>query len=338
MTGKKRTQRKKAAKAAVAKQPQQPQTRPQPNLPKKVQHMHPHRLAPCAMDYARAMVDPWNGPVCGIPNYPALMTLKQRVWVKGVFEASSTTGFGFIVVNPNFASVNDLACVRASTSAYTASTITTSAGTGVVGPVSNASFAQAQLATTLQYRVVASGLKIRYIGTELNRGGQLVAFHDPFHQSLNGKTLSQLDAELQSERFRVNENWSYVLFRPVHDEDLEMKSDLPAEFAWFMAFAFQAPTPEIGGTFEYEFFTICEYAGTNARGMTPSHYDPVGFASVHAVTQMNKNLMPSQTHPQNKQRSILSDIGNYLTKAVTYVGDHWDSVAEVAAIGAGLLL
>lgn len=286
------------------------------------------KLSPCAKDYLACLANPSSGPLACIPDYPALFSRRMRTWVKGTFSTSSTAGpglgLGFIVFDPLRSLANDTTgCVVTSTTATATNTIVIDAATAQTFN-SNSDQVLANYGPGIgfaQGRVVAAALRIRYIGTELNRGGQAVGLMQPNHQSFQNTTLGGLDSFEQSRRFKVGEKWMTVLYRPVDNNDLQYVADptqgtaaLPGSIdAFYMGFAVRDP----GGTanpmaFEFEAYSVLEIQGNNIRGQTPSAFDPVGFGVVHGATQHNLSaLLPTDA-------SLADVAGNLLGAAVNY--------------------
>jgi len=193
-----------------------------------------------------------------------LMTRKVRTFAKGVMN-TGTLGFGFVLLSPERMAANDTAPVYFSDATYAGSTVNTPPAVGVVIGASNSDYVLAQFGTTAtlaQFRVVSSGLRVRYVGTNLNRGGQMIALQEPTHDDLLGYSLTALDAQDQSVRFKVNEKWTYLTYRPVFDSETLFSADpvLGGVRARYLVIAVQAPTG-VSGAFEWEAFTNFEFTG-----------------------------------------------------------------------------
>jgi len=155
---------------------------------------------------------------------------------------------------------------------------------------------------------------------------------DPTHTSLDGRSLSDFDAEVQSRRFPVDRKWLTVLYRPVVDVDDEFKGTFPngaTDPNWYMGFALAGASATTALTYEWEYYSIYEYQGRNIRGMAPSHYDPTGYAAVHSVSQMGKHLLPSDQDASTRSGSFLSEVGNYLGSALSWGVDHAGGLIDI---------
>jgi hypothetical protein len=301
------------------------------------------RLSPCANDYAKTLADPFSATSACIPSYPPLLTRKMQVFVKGVISTGST-GAGMIYADPLNAIANDTPCIWYSTSAYTAN-IFAAQSFNSVSANSNSEYTASAVGTgpnQLSCRVVSSGLRIRYIGTELNRGGQIVAFHDPTHSTLNQRSLASVDGEQESRRLPVSKEWSTVLYRPVDDPDNEFTSTLhnantQDDGSFFMGIIFQAPG--VQSDYEFEFYVNFEVHGRNVRGKTPSHVDVTGHGAVVASLISSPVMAPNQVPAPMRSKNFLEQVESYAADAFTWVvHEAGEIVKPLAKAGIAALL
>lgn len=293
-------------------------------------------MSACAADYAKAIANPFDGPLACIPDFPALYSSKQRVWAKGSLSTSATTGFGFIMVNPFNMACNNLGAVSYSTSAYTGTNTTVPPTAGVSEAFSNSQYASSDFgsaANLSQYRIVGCGLRIRYMGTELNRGGYKIGFADPTHSSCQGQTTTTIRLEPESVEFAITRTWSTVLYRPVINSELNYQTDfsLGTNMMCFLIQAASATTPL---EYEWQAFAVIEYQGRTIKGMTPSHSDPVGFSAVNASALTLNALRPSAIPDQERERLTLTSAASYLAKGTSTVAAITKDVASAASLGA----
>lgn len=315
-------------------------TQPKRQQPKKKKQQNQRtravpNMSECARDYARALANPFNGPLACVPSFPSFLTRKVRTWAKGTFTTSSggaTPGFGYLLFDPVNMAVNDVDAVAGSTAA---TAINTTASTAAVDPNialfrGNADYANAQLGIgsgLLQFRVVAGGVRIRYIGTNLNKGGSVIALHEPDHDSLSGQTINNFDAQTESKRFTVSsDRWTTVLWRPVNTNEVNMRPNASGGTQSFpMGFVVSSAAPS--QNFEFEAYAIIEYEGRIARGKTPSHVDPVGFASVYTVSTGDNKLAPDQKNDEQREYTLLQEAADYL---MTKTSNAVPAAAELA--------
>jgi hypothetical protein len=315
---KKRSTQQPPAKSRSAKQQGKAKSKPKPG-PK----VGGPRLSKCASDYVRCLVNPFSGPLACVPNFPALKSRKFRVWAKGVLS-TGTAGVGFIWQDPQLGINNDVQSVFFSTVTFTGNSFTISDASTVLGATTNSDYTSAAISTAgITYRVVASGIRARYISTELNRGGQIIALSDTNHNSLFGRTIQNCDAEINSKRFPVNREWTVVTSRPIRDADDDFGTNpifIPTtnSISWYNGIIMQSPGVSID--FEWESYTVYEAQGAPVRGQTPSHTDPVGYNAVNAMTNFTAHLDPHQKKPADVEKSALNDTLNILGTSMSTAG------------------
>jgi hypothetical protein len=288
------------------------------------------RIAPATAQWINTLGNPFGNQLSsGVPDFPATLTRKFKCFVKGTAD-TGTTGFGFVVAEFLNAAASDVVCVRNSLSTYAGTTVDYTTGATVSNSLSNSDYVAADFGntpTTLQYRIVGAGLKVRYTGTELNKGGQLIAFADPRHRSVFQRSISSIDGNDTSRRFAMNREWTTVLYRHVDTDDLDFTATLPTvtpantDSTFYTVVCFQAPAG-VSLSFEWEMHAHFEVVGRNIRGATPSYADPTGFAAVNAVTIFDDTLLPSQVpHKEYVNRVLLG--------TARYLAGHSSSATEV---------
>lgn len=269
-----------------------------------------------------SLANPFNGPeqAC-IPDFPALMSGKQRVWARGTFSTSSNAlagGFGYIIGDPKWASANDSASIVHNLPADPTTAI--DFGTGAQG-YTNSQYNFAMHGNNgITRRVVSAGLRIRYTGSELIRGGRIVGLHHPNHNTINGGTQASLLAYKEAESLPIERDvWTTILYRPVEQSDYDFGSDFPAIGAtsqcFYMGFAIQAFDTTGANTqaFEYEFFVNFEFQGAVIVNKTPSHIDAAGHGAVNAITNMSPAIVkPSQIDSTHLMRAAVTAASQYL--------------------------
>lgn len=250
------------------------------------------------------------------------MTYKVKVWIKGSLETSGTNGFGFITLSPHTMIQSDSSSVRASTAAFTSNYVNfADPGTQVFNSNSPYTLSDFALNTPgkLQQRVVSAGLRVRYIGTELNRGGQIVALHDPNHNTLAGMTLQDMNAMLESRKFPVNREWTTVLYKPVFPVEMTFTTAGYMNIYDFMGMTFQSPDPITPMVLEFEAFTVVEVTGAIAKGKTPSHSDPVGFSAIQSAALTSDHFNPTKTKSAQRESGFVDDVLETLASTASNV-------------------
>jgi hypothetical protein len=206
--------------------------------------------------------------------------LKTKFFLRGGFNIG-TAGFGFITAYPY---ASDQVTMYFSSSAYAGNSISDDTGTtGVTGGSTNSPYGPELFGNgplLIQQKLVSFGIRVRYIGTELNRGGMMRALEHPDHGSLDGFTFFDLAKYDSCRRYEGgSRDWSPITSSPV----------APAEFDY-------SPTPvtvdrnylgivvqgEPGNPYEFEVTLNFEIAGAPARGATPS------FTNIQAVSRASR--------------------------------------------------
>lgn len=276
---------------------------------------HVQVSAPC-VDYCHALCNPFDSPAVGMPTFPSLPTLKQKVYSRGT-AYTGTAGVGFVTLRPNQACVNDVPSVWYTAPTYSAVIIdhTTSSSA-----TSNSMFSLADIDPDgTSVRIVASGLRVRYGGTELNRGGFKVCLVDPTHQTLQGRNEASLNSELQAKRVAVTRQWTSLVYRPVTTSEISFTGTISTNGSGYMGVMMVSPDPSIAELFEWEAFTIVEYQGANARGQTHTDPDPIGYAAVSAVANKTNGIMTVPSSSAAKE--MTTAVSHYIAHGISGVND-----------------
>jgi hypothetical protein len=210
----------------------------------------------------------------------------MKCFVKGITVIGSGD-FGYVVVRPGSLAASDQNSVFYTDSSFAGTAIATS-GTGVLAAKSNSDYVNAQFGISgVQFRLVTVGVRIKYRGTELNRGGRVIALEEPDHQSLIGLNASALLAYRQATSLRPTggDKWmELVSSGPKVPEELEYSAVFSGgqTNGHYLVFAFEG---QANMAFEFEVFANFELIGSAVRGKTPSHHDgPGAFAVSNALT------------------------------------------------------
>lgn len=280
------------------------------------------RLSDCSAQYADTLADPFESPsgAC-VPIIPAFPSRKAVYFIRGALQTSSTTGIGYVYCGPNCAS--DVSSLWYSTSTY-AGSVLANTGTGVSAGQLNSDYTSASFsAQALQWRPVACGVRVRYTGTELNRGGTVYAIEQPDHIDLSGSTITDLLKYDACHRFAVDRSWTDVCWAPVSMSDTDYTNgNTPIGV---LALMIQAPSATTSISFDFEMFIHVELIGRAARGKSPSHSDETGFGTVlGAVREHNEGQIDraavfheGKRRPLSKHKGFLQVLGDYAKKTVS---------------------
>jgi hypothetical protein len=280
-------------------------------------------LSECARKYARVLEDPFSGGVACVPTLTNFPTMKHSFRTRGTVTTSSTSGMGFVTMNPYFMLFNDTNALYQSNSTYTGSVISTGVATGITAAGSNSPYTSIQNGTQVKGRLVAAGLRVRNVTALLSRGGSLAAAESLNHTSLDTlnytnlllmDTAGTLDASLGS--------WQSVVWHPQDEDELDFiqntDTGAPPFNAYTLGFIMTAPTVATVQNYEWEAYAVFEAKGQLVHGLTPSLSDPQGLAAVQNAVMPVENRKPTSLNTawkaaQSIYRAVKFIAGVYAT-------------------------
>lgn len=286
------------------------------------------KLGNCAEKYGLSLMDPFEGPADAcMPVTPAMNSRKMRPFVRGQLSTSSTTGFGFLIANM-LAFANNVSTAWKSGATYAGSTLAIT-GTGVTVLTSNSDMASSAFGDGLaNYRLVSMGMRVRYRGSELNRGGRVVVLEEPDHAQLVGLTVDQVLAYEKAKEFEVDGKWCTLLFSgPVSPEEYDYQSStvIATISNPYMAIIVEAASATTSVTYDYEIFWNYELIGPTVRGKTTSDADDVGASVIlGSVRSLNGSSFDS-SHPMVSQTGRS---GTNTAKSAALLAAHVQKYAE----------
>jgi hypothetical protein len=341
-----KTQPKK--KNSVAK----PRPRPRPtNGTQKERNTRPNRvggtLSSCSVAYARALTDPYADldPLPCIPDTVVLGSYKLRTYGRGTFTIG-TAGVGWIIVAPHLCSVSSNRAlyvgytddpIITTTAAYTGTNLNYVPGsgpaypTGVQGSNPNSIYAYTDLAqaSNRQIRLVGCGLRARYTGTELNRGGRVFLLRQPNNGSIvNAQTGANLTKEVTCTTAPVSRTWHHVEYKPEAAQEISylfndtwsyingQPVNTPTDFHSMLIYVEGAVA---GSAFEFEVVSYFELIGTNLQ-LTQSHSDPVGMGVVSAAVPIQSPEKPSPSVFKQVLRTAVEMLGTMVSTSNPMAG------------------
>jgi hypothetical protein len=290
------------------------------------------KLSQCAELYALALMYPFawvdntnykfvKTSLDMLPCQPIFPNIKSR---KAMYKVAGHAGIDtagdtcFIAFAPwrlanNGTTTNDTDCpLIYSTSAASPSTPAfpiLDTGALLSGAYGTASFStpytKAQLiGNSIRYRIVGAALRIRYDGSELNKGGALNIFADPNHFTVSGVTvvvMSQFDTYNSYSIVNItrNDGWITITHTPVNPEDYDYTADQVSNTTWATQ-VFQnhyigvlITGLPVGDNVAWEAVIFTEEIGRFVPGKTATPADPVGASiavnSIKADTQKSTN-------------------------------------------------
>lgn len=292
----------------------------------------------------------------------------QKVTIFGSVDSIgvSSAGAGFIAFSPNLDGCDHVQYTTGNTYAPSASQIGTmvkgaTAQTGVTGlpltlPYTPSVLQQTQgTSSSTQFRLVNVTCKLRYTGSELNRGGIVYAIRHPRSQDVCDVTATALKSEYPSVvKYNINTSEVFELvWYPVMKPQLELydvsQSNLPfnpyfpslfgaiTTTFWDYtnsntgstgtSFGFIIVGAQSTATFELQFWEHWEFAGkAPALLVTPSPPDEHGLSMAHHIIQHVDRAHADAPH--------IDRVGHTVDSIGKAVADHG---GEISAIAGSLL-
>ena len=239
--------------------------------------------------YVRALMDPMNGPLVGVPQFVPIDTHRVRARAIGVINCPQ--GSTRIMFNPCRMVANDAGAVHAWTSSASKYTgVVNDSGASSETFNSNVQYTSADFQSTgsdwsvidngdgVKARVVGAMIRVCNVSAANTRGGVFTALHEPHHKTLENYDLAALSKNSKS-IIRPAGDGGYIslLYRPVKPEEVE-EWQINAEvvpgqksvttgaldgtsmdaYPGYMAIDFQG---EQNTTLHVEAYAIIEYAG-----------------------------------------------------------------------------
>ena len=308
------------------------------------------RLSPCGEKYLDSLLDPFEGPsdAC-IPNWPSFPSGKIRVFSRGALNIG-TAGMGYIVCRGSAAS--DSACLHYSTPTYAGTTIANS-GTGDAAANPNSGYVAADFVANVSQRLVSMGIRVRYTGTELNRGGAIYTLEHPEHSTLVGLDVPAARAFNSCHGFPVDKDWTQICYMPIQASEVVYwngaQTPSPpgnaSNNAWFMAILIQSTA---GNSFEFEWFANYEVIGSTVRDKTPSDTDIVGLGVVTGSLRSHNDgavdrrviTLKGDRRPQKASGlpGVVKAIGGYAWKQLSGFMSDPGKIAKMAGIVAPMIM
>jgi len=292
-------------------------------------------LSRCAQHYALALEAPFSykGVAC-IPDLHGVPSKKLRVKTRGIFS-TGVDGNGFLIVDC-WANSSDTSAITASSASLVSSSAPLPAfSVGVIDalqtklPYSATDFATSGTDPAVEARTVAVGVRIRYLGTELARSGQITAVRHPDNSSLINIPYSQMKSFSTAKTYTNGRQWIYLMYRPVKPREYEFSPNYstasngdppgPTKEMGFAIEGTSTPSGALGpAPFEFEMVRYVEYVG-NIDNITATHVDIQGMSHV-------RNSMPTKSSTDKPHQRF--------AKVVKHIEDSIGESIPAAAAGA----
>jgi len=289
---KKRNPAKAPTRTGQRRQPQPP--RPQP-LPRHPEHGNQCFLSTACCDYADLLANPFEAQAVGIPREPGLPSQKYKTFARGTFSGSATAGSEAAIAFRPMAA-NDVYAIVTTTSAYESLDVPSNGDANSTSVTVSGPYTQAQIDTNgdVRVRIVACGVRIRYIGTNLNRGGTVTLLEHPQHAQLSGVLFADLKKYEKAEITVPDSQWITLTWQPIEAADYAYKATSTGALTGAtlpLAITCSNPTSTAGANiYEYEYFCAVEAVGIDVVGKTVTTVDIDGQTQVvQALSSVKSN-------------------------------------------------
>jgi len=290
-------------------------------------------MAECTKTYLTALVNPWavKSPPC-VPDAITLPSYKAGYYVRGRFTAG-TLGDGFVTLDPYAMVAGNGDAVYYTGDAYPATGINYSAG-GVASVSSNSPYTAAQFqgAGPMRFRLVACGLKARYMGSEFQRAGRMIEYRTPTNNSVPESQFSDLLANRETTSAINDRKFHYVIWRPALPSDLAYGTlpDVPYQ-AQCVVLGVEGAQP--GTSFEYDIMAHFEIIGDKTANLSVSHSDPHGMSLASSALATHQPALP----PEEQGLTVAHAVMQAATSGTTTIskGGGGDTVGGLASLFSG---
>lgn len=227
----------------------------------------------CLANYAASIANPFDTPPTCVPVFPTPMSRKVKYFARGTL-ATGTSGYGWIIFAPlravcssNSFSYTDNVYTQTNNSNFVNS------GTGIKQGSTNAEFAATAFGSDsdeLKFRLVSAGIRVKWAGTTLNRGGTIRAMCSVNHNDMSSyESYESLGDYRVCKIVPVREGWTDICWTPVERHELDFSNGSTDDRT--LAIAIQTPTGGVTAPFDYEVVGNYEIIGALAPGKTPSY-------------------------------------------------------------------
>lgn len=262
------------------------------------------KVSDCAMRYMATLCNPFEAePGACVPcDLFPIPSQKIRAFTRGNFQLG-TSGFGFIQCSPTAANDGVAARFSTSTTSMAVSTLVSVATNIGQAQMAQLPYTTAQVTApgSVQARIVACGVRVRYAGTEGGRSGTVVSYEDQDHAPTEGLTFLTAQQAPSAVITRPSGDGSWdgtvCLSGPVTPGELEFQSLVYPCQGVSSQTAGGAPILIIiqgvaGDTYNFEVFEHLEYIGTAVGAKTPSNADTDQYGKIIQSTKEIAAVQP----------------------------------------------
>lgn len=221
----------------------------------------------------------------------------NRCFSRGSFS-TGTTGFGFVTINTTVVSDTSPGSASTAASVMTAATTISAATAPVALPNLNSRYTTAEVtsgSSPVQVQLVGLLLKVKYAGTELNRGGDMLLFETPNHEATGGYSYNTAMGADNCRRVGVSNDWQYVAWSPINEAtELNWLAAATATGVNNTLLAIFVNSAGASQPFDFEVWEVFRAVGVICRGRVETFVDPIGapviFAAARGIMQLDSTF------------------------------------------------
>jgi hypothetical protein len=180
----------------------------------------------------------------------------------------------------------------------TASTTINGATNAAAMPYLNSRYTTAELTSSVSpvaVQQVGLLLKVKYAGTELNRGGDMLLFETPNHESTGGYSYNTAMGADNCRRVSVSNEWQYVAWSTINEaSELQWSSAAYSTGVANSTLCIFVNSAGASQPFDFELWSIFRAVGVICRGRVETFVDPIGapviFAAARGIMQLDSTF------------------------------------------------
>lgn len=274
----------------------------------------------CLLKYAFAIVNPFDSEPSCTPWFPALSSQKVKVFARGTMY-TGVNGWGWIVARPQPDNFIDAGYATKSTYSGTLvddapnlayDTITNSNSTWDENTFDGGSN---------YWRCVSMGIRVRYVGTNLNQGGTIQVLETPGHAPTVNLTQSTVGQYAKAVTLDVTDSWTGITWTPQLPDEFEyINRQTLTGVNRIFPLLLSITTPTASQPFSYEVVSLFEAVGPVVQTQaTPSWAHINGTANVaSAASQLPTQSRVKGSRSVGAARSITRELIRQAAPEIEY--------------------
>jgi len=170
----------------------------------------------------------------------------------------------------------------------------------------------------VETRLVGAGMRIRYAGTEMNRGGIIHAIVEPNHASLKNQSTGLLSFFDTYFKCQVVRDWCTLSYSPATADELEFDTDAAnvdfsaedqaPKYNHYMGFVVQGSVE--GSLFEIEAVAMLEVSGQNITNTSQGSSDIIALQAVTNVVTPATQQKVNSEGTKNTFTEVLNSVAS----------------------------